>query len=137
MCYMKKSLTLSGLVLFAFVASAQVQMHKTQSSYFMPFNWQFSYPNMFSAIIDPEAGTMTVTPLSSEFVGIVSISVHESLACGNVSECAYQFEFPMSGFIQLPESFMPCATGASPLFLKLCWRKRFKFQSLQMAAAIK
>jgi hypothetical protein len=68
---------------------------------------------------------------------MVSISVHESLACGNVSECAYQFELPVSGFIQLPEGFMPCATGASPLFLKLCWRRRFKFQSLQMAAAIK
>ena len=111
---MKKSLTLAGLVLFAFVATAQVQMHKTQSSYFMPFNWQFSYPGMFSAVI-----------------------VHESLACGNVPECAFEFEMPLSGFIQLPEDFMPCATEASPLFLKLCWRRKLKFQSLQMAAAIK
>lgn len=125
------------MVLFAFVANAQVQMHKTQSSYFLPFNWQFSYPGMFNAVIDPAAGTMTVTPLSSEFVGIVSISVHESLACGNVPEFAYQLESPVSGFIQLPEGFMPCAMGASPLFLKMCWRRKVKFQIFQMTAAIK
>ncbi|MCB0517300.1 MAG: hypothetical protein H6577_26955 [Lewinellaceae bacterium] len=134
---MKKSLTLAGLVLFAFVANAQVQMHKTQSSYFMPFNWQFSYPGMFSAVIDPAAGTMTVTPLCSEFVGIVSISVHESLACGNVPDCVFEFEIPQSGFIQMPEGFMPCASEASPLFLKLCWWRKVKLQNLQMAAAMR
>ena len=129
---MKKPLILIGLVLFALVANAQVQAHKTQCSYALPIFWQFSYPEMFSAVIDPEAGTMTVTPLGNEFAGIVSISVHESLACGNVPLCAYEFEMPQSGFIQLPEGFMPCALESSPLFLKLCWRRKLQAYSLRM-----
>lgn len=129
---MKKSLILTGFVLFAYVANAQVQAYKTQWSYFLPFNWQFSYPEMFNAVIDPEAGTMTVTPLGNQFSGIVSISVHDSLVCGNVPTCAYEFEVPMSGLIQLPEGFMPCALEPSPLFLKLCWRCKWQAYSLRM-----
>ena len=129
---MKKPLILIGLVLFALVANAQVQAHKTQCSYALPIFWQFSYPEMFSAVIDPEAGTMTVTPFGNQFSGIVSISVHESLACGNVPLCAYAFEMPQSGLIQLPEGFIPCTLEASPLFLKLCWRRKWVAQALQM-----
>lgn len=121
---MKKSLTFAGLVLLAYVANAQVQAHKTQWPYFMPFNWQFSYPGMFNAVIDPQAGTMTVTPLSGAFTGIVSIAVYESINCGYPAACAYEFDVPVSGLVQLPEGFMPCAIDASPLFLRLCWWKR-------------
>lgn len=113
---MKKSLPLAGLVLFAFVANAQVQMHKTQSSYFMPFNWQFSYPGIFSAAIDPEAGTMTVTPLSSEFVGIISISVHESLACGNVPECSINSNRPCLGLSNCRKASCPVQRGLRRYF---------------------
>ncbi len=131
---MKKSLTLAGFVLLAFMATAQVQAHKCQCSYFMPFNWAFSYPGMFQAAIDPDAGTMTVTPLRSSFTGIVSIAVYESLNCGDDAECAFEFEVPVSGIVQLPEGFMPCALGASPLFLKLCWWRKVEFLSLRMVA---
>ena len=70
LCYMKKSLTLAGLTLLAFTAFAQVQATKCQCSYFMPFFWEFSYPGMFQAKIDPATETMTITPLSNSFKGI-------------------------------------------------------------------
>lgn len=131
---MKRPLSLAGFALLAFSAFAQVQPHKCQCSYFMSFNWAFSYPGMFQAAIDPQAETMTVTPLSGAFTGIVSIAVYESLNCGYPAECAYEFDVPMSGLVQLPEGFMSCALDASPFFLKLCWWRKLEFQSLQMLA---
>ncbi len=132
---MKKSLTLAGFALLAVSAFAQVQPHKCQCSYFMSFNWAFSYPGMFQAAIDPQAETMTITPLSSNFTGIVSIAVYESLNCGEAAECAFEFEVPVSGMVQLPEGFMPCALGASPLFLKFCWWRKVEVQSIRMPLA--
>lgn len=128
---MKKLLLLFGLVFLSAVATAQVQAHRTQCSYFMPFNWGFSYPGMFHAIIDPQAETMLVTPLSNKFTGIVSISVHESLDCGNVPACTYDFEVPVSGLVQLPEGFIDCALQSDPMFLHLCWWSRVVPHRLQ------
>jgi hypothetical protein len=130
---MKKSLSLAGFALLAFSAFAQVQATKCQCSYFMPFFWEFSYPGMFQAQIDPATETMTITPLGNSFKGVVSIAVFESINCGDEPVCAYDFDAPVSGPVQLPEGFMPCALDASPLFLKLCWRRRVEFPSLQMA----
>ena len=110
------------LVLITLPATrAQVTPTKTRCSYFMLANWQAWYPGQFRFRIDPGAGTLEVEPLHRTFIGVISLSIHESLQCGNAPLCAHAFGQAGSGVYPLPEEVIDCIEEASPLFVRICW----------------
>lgn len=98
---------------------------KTKCSYFMPFNWQFSYPQTFAAHIDPGAHLLTVEPTSPVFAGIISISVHNVLNCGNTPLCSFLFQPVVSQQSALPAAFFECSANSHPFFIRVCWLEKW------------
>ena len=112
-------------LILAFVFLSLAAMSQTKHcSYFMPNNWQFSYPQMFSAQISPADGTMTISPLTQSFAGIVSLSVHSDLTCGVPANCVFLFQPPVTSLTALPGAFFECAANSNPMYLQACWLKR-------------
>ena len=129
---MKKFLILAVILLSAATASAQLHCSKTNCSYFTIWNNQNQYPELFKLTLDTEAGTLQIDPLSERFKGLVFISVHDSLYCGNTPLCELELEAPYMGTIQLPGELVDCIEGADPLYLYLCWRERINYESIQI-----
>jgi hypothetical protein len=121
---MKKIVILTGITLLAVAASAQVNGSKKHCSYFTVWQWQNAYPNLFSIQLDTSAQTISFQPLSSQFGGVVSISVHEELYCGNVPLCSFVFPQPATGLTPMPAGLRECIREADPLYLHICWLKK-------------
>ena len=121
---MKKIVILTGITLLAVAASAQVNGSKKHCSYFTVWQWQNAYPNLFSLQLDPGSEMISFLPLSNEFQGVVSISVHDSLYCGNTPLCSFDFGQPVTGTVAMPAGLKDCILEAQPLYLRLCWRTK-------------
>ncbi len=89
--------------------------------YFMPFNWQISYPETFAAAFDPDASTVTITSAAPNFNGITSIAVVESLNCNYPAECTFRPRVAITSTASMPPAFFDCAQNAQPLFLLVCF----------------